>query len=104
VHLSTPGVMIDWSGTKYSSLAAFVAATGKEPQGLEADPMFTDPAGAKFQLKAGSPAIDSANSGADSQPSVDALGKARKDDPDVANTGVGPRAFDDRGAFERQPK
>ena len=35
---------------------------------------------------------------------VDALGKARKDDPETTNTGAGPRTFDDRGAFEFQPK
>jgi parallel beta-helix repeat protein len=104
VHLSTPGVMIDWAGSKYSSLAAFRSARGQEQHGLEADPKFKNVATGQFQLKAGSPAIDSANSSAPGQTDVDALGKARKDDPATANTGVGVRDFDDRGAFEFQPK
>jgi parallel beta-helix repeat protein len=104
VHLSTPGVMVDWAGTQYSSLAAFVAATGKEPQGVEGDPKFSNPSAGNFQLKAGSPALDSANSGAPGHPSLDALGRDRKDDPGAPNTGSGPRTYDDRGAFERQPK
>ena len=104
VHLSSPGVMVDWAGTQYSSLAAFVAATGREQHGLDADPKFSNPSTGNFQLDAGSPALDSADSGAVGQPSVDALGRARKDDPNAPNTGTGPRAYDDRGAFERQPK
>ena len=104
LYLSTPGVMIDWDGSKYDSLADFIAATGQEQHGLEADPKFKNAATGKFQLKAGSPAIDSADSGAPGQPDVDALGKARKDDPATTNTGAGPRLFDDRGAFEFQPK
>jgi len=100
VFLSVPGVMVDWAGQEYSSLAAFVAATGKESHGLEADPRFKAPASGDFHLLAGAPAIDSANSGVVGHPSVDADGKARNDDPDTANSGVGPRTFDDRGAFE----
>ena len=104
LYLSTPGVQVDWAGQQYSSLANFVAATGQEQHGLEADPKFKSAATGKFQLKAGSPAIDSANSGAPGQPDVDALGKSRKDDPATTNTGAGPRLFDDRGAYEFQPK
>src|SRR5207249_2752954 len=37
------------------------------------------------------------------QPATDAGGGARADDPDTPNTGAGPRAYDDRGAFEFQP-
>jgi hypothetical protein len=104
LYLSTPGVLIDWDGHQYSSLPAFVAATGQEQHGLEADPKFKNAASGNFQLKAGSPAIDSANSGAPGQPELDAQGKARKDDPATTDTGAGPRTFDDRGAFEFQPK
>jgi hypothetical protein len=95
--------MIDWAGAKYSSLAAFQAATGREPRGIQADPRFQLPGAANFHLLAGSPAIDSADSGASGQPTTDADGNGRVDDPATPNTGVGPRTFDDRGAYEFQP-
>jgi len=104
VFLSSPGVMIDWNGTAYSSLADFVAATNKEGRGIEADPLFANAAVGSFALKAGSPAIDSANSGAAGQPTNDAVGHSRFDDPNTPNTGFGPRTFDDRGALEAHPK
>jgi parallel beta-helix repeat protein len=103
VYLRTSGVMIDWAGAKYSSLAAFQAATGREPRGIQADPRFQLPGAADFHLLAGSPAIDSADSGASGQPTTDADGNGRVDDPATPNTGVGPRTFDDRGAYEFQP-
>ena len=105
VHLSSPGVLIDWDGDEYSSLAAFRQATGKEQRGIEADPLFVNAAAGNFKLKPGSPAIDSANSGAPGQPTTDATGAARFNDPNTPNTGIGPRAFDDRGALEfKSPK
>ena len=64
LYLSTPGVLIDWAGEQYDSLADFIAATGQEQHGLQADPKFKNAATGQFQLKAGSPAIDSADSGA----------------------------------------
>ena len=54
-------------------------------------------------LRAGSPAIDSANSGAPGQPDLDVAGQARVDDPATVDTGVGSRTYDDRGAYEYQP-
>ncbi len=101
VYLRVPGVMVDWNGVKYSSLAAFRTATGQESRGIEADPRFA--ASADFHLLAGSPAIDSANSGAPNQPATDFDGNARVDDPATANTGIGPIAYADRGAFEYRP-
>jgi parallel beta-helix repeat protein len=103
VYLRTPGVMIDWNGTQYSSLAAFRNATGQESRGLQADPKFRNAAAADFHLLAGSPAIDSANSGAAAEPGTDFDGNARVDDPATPNTGIGPIAYGDRGAFEFQP-
>ncbi len=100
VHMSAPGTMIDWAGKIYSSLGAFRAATGQESNGIEADPGFRDRAAADFHLTAGSAAIDAANSGVAGAPSSDFDGAARVDDPNVANTGSGPRPYDDRGAFE----
>jgi parallel beta-helix repeat protein len=100
VHLSTPDTMIIWNNVSYTSLAAFKAATGQEARGIEADPRFKDRAGFDLSLTAGSPAIDSANSGASGQQDVDSQDRPRLDDPATVNTGAGPRAYDDRGAFE----
>jgi hypothetical protein len=103
VNLSTTGTMMVWGSTSYTSLAAFRAASGQEGRGLQADPQLTNPAAGDFTLRAGSPAIDSADSGAPGEPSTDAAGQARVDDPATADTGVGPRGYDDRGAYEYQP-
>jgi hypothetical protein len=56
-----------------------------------------------FHLAARSPAIDSASSRVRSQPGADINGTRRTDDPATPNTGVGPRQYDDRGAFEFHP-
>ena len=53
-----------------------------------------------YHLNAGSPAIDSANSDAPSEPDLDIDGHARVDISSVANTGAGTRTYDDRGAYE----
>jgi parallel beta-helix repeat protein len=100
VQLTTADTLLIWNSTSYSSLAAFQAATGQETRGLQADPKWKSPSTGDFHLTAGSPAIDSANSGVSGQPSTDVEGFARFDDPDTANTGLGPRAYDDRGAYE----
>ncbi len=100
--LRVPGVVVDWGGVKYASLADFRAATGQESRGIEADARFVDPSTADFHLLAGSPAIDSADSGAPGQPPTDADGAARVDDP-TPDTGLGPVGYADRGAFERHP-
>jgi parallel beta-helix repeat protein len=100
VYLSTPDVMYIWNSVNYSSLAALKAATTQEAHGLQGLPRFASAAGGNFDLTAGSPAIDSANSAASGQSSTDADGQERSDDPATANTGAGPRTFDDRGAYE----
>ena len=100
VFLRVAGDVIDWNGAKYASLAAFRTATGQESRGIEADPRFASVASANFHLLAGSPAIDSANSGASNQPAVDFAGNDRFDDAATVNTGLGPITFADRGAFE----
>ena len=104
LHLSSPGTIIDFDGERYYSLAEFVSATGHEDHGLGGNPRFRNTAAGNFALTAGSPAIDSANSGVTGHPSVDAKGNARRDDPNTPNTGAGPRTFDDRGAYEFAPK
>ena len=93
VYLSAPDVILIWNSVNYTSLAAFKSATGQETHGIQADPKWTSPNGGDFHLTAGSPAIDSANSGASGQPSADADGNPRLDDPATPNTGVGPRAL-----------
>jgi parallel beta-helix repeat protein len=102
VFLHSGTDMIVWGSTTYTSLAAFVAATGQESHGIQADPLWEAPNAGDLHLLAGSPAIDSANSGASGQTSTDADGNPRVDDPATANTGAGPRAYDDRGAYEFQ--
>jgi len=103
VNLSVSGTMMVWGSTSYTSLAAFQAASGQESHGRQADPRWNGPAQADFSLRAGSPAIDSADSGAPGQPALDAAGRPRVDDPSTPNSGVGVRSYDDRGAFEYQP-
>ena len=56
-----------------------------------------------YHLTAGSPAIDSANSDAPNETTLDIEGNARVDDPSTADSGVGTRTYDDRGAYEFQP-
>lgn len=102
VYLTKSGVIYAW-GTTFSSLTAMRAASGQEGQGLQVDPGFAAPASWDLTLLAGSPAIDSADSGVAGSQSVDASGAARVDDPATPNSGVGPRSYDDRGAQEYQP-
>lgn len=102
VYLSVADTMLIWDSVSYKSLAAFQAASGQEPHGIEADPRWADRAGGNFRLTPGSPAIDSGNSGVSGQPSTDADGNGRVDDPDTPNTGAGARDYDDRGAYEFQ--
>jgi parallel beta-helix repeat protein len=103
VYLSSAGKMFTWGNTTYTSLSAFTAATGQESHGLQAIPGFANPASGDLHILAGSPAIDSADSGAPGQPATDIDGNPRADDPATPNTGVGPRTYDDRGAYEFQP-
>ena len=91
------GVQIIWNSHHYASLNAFhVGEPGKEVFGREGDPRFVTPVLpvlrnnnrpyyipatlGDYHLLAGSPVIDSANSDAPSEPTVDIEGKARIDD------------------------
>jgi parallel beta-helix repeat protein len=98
--LSSSGTLVTWGSTLYSSLTSLRAATGQEAHGVQADPEWVAPGTGNFHLTPGSPAIDSADSGAPAEAGSDLEGNARVDDPSAPNTGLGPRPFDDRGAFE----
>lgn len=100
VYLHGPGTYYVWGTTNYASLSAFTAAAGQEAHGIQADPRWASPDTGSFQLTAGSPAIDSADSSVSGEQATDIAGVARYDDPAVANTGLGPRGYDDRGAYE----
>jgi parallel beta-helix repeat protein len=91
---------IKWGTTRYASVTAFHGATGNEAHGIGADPMFVAPGAGDFHLVAGSPAIDSADSGIGGQRQTDAEGNPRVDDLFTPNQGAGPRPYDDRGALE----
>ncbi|MBK8821420.1 MAG: right-handed parallel beta-helix repeat-containing protein [Anaerolineales bacterium] len=113
-------VQIIWNDINYASLAAFqTAVINQEVHGREGDPLFVDPVPSalrqsgvpyvgsellgNYYLSPGSPAIDSANADAPSQPISDIDGNSRVDDPATPNNGVGVRDFDDRGAYEFLP-
>jgi parallel beta-helix repeat protein len=93
---------VKYAGTSYGTVTKFSDATPHEDHGLGENPMFVAPAAGDLHLLSGSPAIDSADSGVSGHPPVDLEGNPRVDDPAVANTGAGPRPYDDRGAYERQ--
>jgi parallel beta-helix repeat protein len=100
VSISSADALLRYDSVSYTSLAAFQTATGQEQHGLQANPGWRDPANGDFHLTGGSPAIDSADSGASGQMTVDLEGVSRVDDPATVNTGAGPRTYDDRGAYE----
>jgi parallel beta-helix repeat protein len=100
---STSQPPVKYISTLYSSVADYSAASGQDTRTVQANPRFMDPAHGNFYLQAGSPAIDNGNSSVASWPATDAAGQPRADDPATPNTGIGPVAFADRGAFEYQP-
>ena len=103
VYLTTPDTLLIWDSAFYTSLAAYQAASGQMAHGVVADPRWSNPVAGDFHLTAGSPAIDSANSGVSGQPALDVTGLPRVDDTKTPDTGAGPRTYDDRGAYEFQP-
>jgi parallel beta-helix repeat protein len=103
VYLHQGTNMVIWGSSFYSSLGTLRAATGQEAHGIQADPSWVDPDGGDLHLLGGSPAIDSANSAVSGEPTMDADGNERIDDPAMPNSGNGPRPYDDRGAYEYQP-
>lgn len=103
VWLTSPGTMMTWGKTRTATLAEFQAISGQEGTGRQADPRLRSPLQGDLSLLAGSAAIDMADSGAPGQRTTDIDGRPRIDDPATANSGTGPRAYDDAGALEFQP-
>src|ERR1700722_18424326 len=103
VWQSGAGAEYTWGGTAYSSQQSLTAATGQEANGLFVDPKFANAGAGNFQLTAGSPAIDSADSTVSGEQTTDILGNPRVDDPATANSKANPQgSFYDRGAYEYQ--
>ena len=99
-HNSTTQDPVKYDKTKYSTVAAYSAASGQDAQSLGDDPRFVNADAGNFHLLAGSPAIDAGNSSVAFWSPVDAEGNARVDDPATPNTGAGTVTFADRGALE----
>jgi hypothetical protein len=93
---------VKYGGTVYATLAAYQAASGKDAHSLSADPGFASPGAGDYRLAAGSPAIDAGTSKPAGYPVVDLDGDPRRDNQLAANSGQGPVAFFDMGAYERQ--
>jgi parallel beta-helix repeat protein len=105
VYQSGAGAWYTWAGVSYtgaSSLSALQTASGQESNGKFANPLFVNPSAWNFQLSAGSPAIDSADSLASGEQATDILGNSRFDDPCTPNTGNPAGSYYDRGAYEYQ--
>lgn len=107
LSLSSTGILVTWGASLYKTVGALRSATGQETHGLDnqtgGNPRWVNPGGGDFHLQAGSRAIDSADSNAPNQSATDADGLARVDDPATADSGLGPRTYDDRGALEFIP-
>ncbi|HEY3531220.1 MAG TPA: right-handed parallel beta-helix repeat-containing protein [Nocardioides sp.] len=97
---SASGVIVEWAGTNYNTLAAAATATGQEQHGIGSNPRFVDAAGRDLRLTGSSPAVDAAYTGFAAWVSADHDGGAPVDDPVVADTGNGPDAAADLGALE----
>jgi PKD repeat protein len=102
VFLRQTDTILIWNSVNYKSLAAFQSASGQEAHGIQADARWQNVATGDFHLTAGSPAIDSANSGVTGQPATDVEENARIDDPATPDTGAGVPLYADRGAYEFQ--
>lgn len=90
--------VIEWSAVDYKSLAAFQAAQpAQEARGLAGDPKLDS----ALVPGDGSPALDSADSGAPGWLATDRAGSLPFDQTAVADTGAGPTPYADRGALER---
>ncbi len=100
VFESHGGPLFEWSSQPYTTLAPYRAVSGQELVGLAGNPGFVNLAGRDLHLGATSPAIDAAFTALAGWLSADRVDTAPVDDPAVANTGSGPDAVADLGAYE----
>ena len=94
------GALFEWSSQPYTTLAGFQAASAQEPNGLAADPRFANLAARNLHLTSSSPAVDAAYTSLAAWTPTDRDGVAPVDEPAVADTGTGPDAVADLGAYE----
>ena len=100
VFKSASGVIVQWNGTSYSTLAGAVSATQQEQHGLASNPRFRNAGSRDLRLSGSSPGVDAAYTAFSAWVTADHDGKAPVDDPSVTNTGNGADAVADLGAFE----
>jgi parallel beta-helix repeat protein len=101
VYSSTGDYVYQWNGTYYRTLTSLTHDYPTvEVHGILADPAWVARTSGDLHLTAGSPAIDSANSGVTGYPPVDREGHPRCDDPNTVDSGAGSIGYADRGALE----
>ena len=102
VYLSSPDTLLIWNSVGYTSLPALRSASGQEMHGIQADPKCVNAAGGDLHLprdrRRSTPPTPAR---AVSRPPTRTATRAWMT-PGSANTGAGPRAYDDRGAYEYQ--
>jgi parallel beta-helix repeat protein len=92
---------VRFNNITYDSFEQFKLATGLEPHGIEADPLFVDAAGGDLHLRSSaSPAVDSADASVSGFALADHDGRTPVDLTTVADTGAGSPTYADRGAYE----
>jgi hypothetical protein len=97
---ASSGSTIQYNGVDYTTVAAFLAATGNESHGSGGSPNFANPNAGDFHPTSGA-ALDSADAGAVGFQALDFDGRAPIDLASVPNTGAGSPNYADRGALER---
>jgi len=100
VFMTNGGPLYEWNSAPYTTVAAFHAATGQEPNGIGADPRYRNVAVRDLRLQGGSPAVDNADLTMRGAVAKDHDGRDPVDHPRIANTGAGTPTFADRGALE----
>ena len=94
------GYLATWGNSLLRTLSALQSASGQEPNGKQGDPGFENPSAGNFQLTAGSPAIDMADSGAVGEQTTDIRRATRGWTTRPRRTPVSGRAaYDDAGAY-----
>ncbi|WP_406078016.1 hypothetical protein [Micromonospora sp. NBC_00858] len=104
IEPASGGPLYRWGATEYTSLPAFVAATGHGAHDIAAVPWLRAADAVErpyYEISPNSPAVDSADATAEGVSRTDLLDNPHTDDPAKANTGTGS-GYHDRGAVEAQ--